>query len=78
MNIKDVMIDTIAQPGFGETCLVRMTHQPTNISVESISPYDAPEEDIRLYLKLQCLVDEHLQQVKDKLPLARCVEGEAI
>lgn len=88
MKIEDVMIDAIPQGDMGDlTYLLRMTHEPTNISVEDVFIYPAglpilaeKLETIRnfLYCKLERMVDEHIQRQKDKLPLARCLESETI
>lgn len=90
MNIEDVMIDAISERDMlPVNYLLRMTHQPTNISVEDIFIYtwDDPlpilSEKLetirtRLFAKLERMVDEHIERQKDKLPLARCVESETI
>lgn len=84
MKMEDLMIDVIPQgDALSVKYLLRMTHQPTNISVEDIVLYNHhlcnhDSVNWRLYATLGHLVDEHIQRQKDKLPLARCVESETI
>lgn len=88
MKIEDVMIDAIPQGNMCDlTYLLRMTHEPTNISVEDIVLYTSnlpmlleklETKRVSLYGKLERMVDEHIERQKDKLPLARCLESETI